>query len=288
MVDAGRAVETDIDAGGSPLPPAPAVDAASATDDADASLPGWKLVWSDEFNGTALDTSVWNATPDGHGGYNQELQYFNGPDTATVAGGQLHIAALTIPAAARDAGGALTCWYGPCQYSSAQLDTIGKFSHQYGRFAARIKIPAGRPFWPAFWMLGNSGGWPGGGEIDVMENVGMTPATVYGTIHGPDTGGAAYAKGGTYKSPSGDLSGDYHVYAVEWSATQIKWYLDDEAYFTVGPSDLDAGDQWVWGQQPFYLLLDLAIGGNWPGDPDGGIPEPSEMTVDWVRVYDPD
>ena len=248
--------------------------------DASRDLPGWTLVWSDEFSGTALDTTIWNATPSGQGGYNHELQYFNGPGNTSVSGGYLHIAATTVTP---DAG--LTCWYGPCRYSSAQLDTSGKFSHQYGRFAARMKIPAGRAFWPAFWMMGKDMGWPACGEIDVMENVGDTPATDYGTIHGPN-GGAAYAIGGTEMNPGGNLANDFHVYAVEWSASKIDWYLDGQKYFTATPSSLDGGDVWAY-VQPFYLLLDLAIGGDWPGDPDGGIPEPSELLVDWVRVYDP-
>jgi beta-glucanase (GH16 family) len=259
---------------------------ATPGDAGDASLPGWTLVWSDEFNGTALDTSVWNATPTGNGGYNQELQYFNAPGTVVVSGGYLHIVALTLNP---DGGAPLSCWYGNCQYASAQLDTSGKFSHQYGRFAARMKIPGGSTaFWPAFWMLGNSPGWPVGGEIDVMENVGDTPAVTYGTIHGPTTADAAFAYGGTNTLASGDLSDDFHVYAVEWSENQILFSIDGQTYFTAAPSGLDAGQEWVWNNGPFYLLLDLAIGGDWPGNPTNGIPEPSELLVDWVRVYDPD
>jgi beta-glucanase (GH16 family) len=270
------------DAGAQATIDAPPHDAShdAATGDGSLNLLGWNLVWSDEFNGIALDTTVWNATPSGQGGYNQELQYFNGPESTSVSGGYLHIAATTLPP---DAG--LTCWYGPCRYNSAQLDTSGKFSHQYGRFAARMKIPAGAAFWPAFWMLGNQMQWPASGEIDVMENVGDTPATDYGTIHGPN-GSAAYAVGGSTKLASGSLSDGFHVYAVEWSAAKIDWYLDNLLYFTATPASLDGGDVWAY-TQPFYLLFDLAIGGDWPGDPDAGIPEPSELLVDWVRVYDP-
>jgi beta-glucanase (GH16 family) len=269
----------EASAGDAPVTDAAANDGSGG--DGSRNLPGWILVWSDEFNGTALDTSIWTATPSGQGGYNQELQCFNGPNNTSVSGGNLHIAATTV---SPDAG--LTCWYGPCRFSSAQLDTLGKYSHQYGRFAARMKIPTGTSFWPAFWMMGINMGWPACGEIDVMENVGKTPATDYGTIHGPNGSAGPYALGGSYVLPGADLSVDFHVYAVEWTASQIQWFLDDQLYFTATPAALDAGDGWPY-VQPFYLLLDLAVGGSWPGDPDGGIPEPSEMLVDWVRVYDP-
>ena len=145
----------------------------------------------------------------------------------------------------------------------------------------------GQGVWPAFWALGvniDQVGWPTCGEIDVMENVGNTPATDYGTLHGPGTGQEANL-GGTTMLSMGALADDFHVYAVEWKQGEVKFYLDDNAYFTGTQADFPG--TWVF-DSPYYLLLNLAIGGSWPGDPDAQTVFPAELLVDWVRVYDPD
>ncbi len=180
----------------------------------------------------------------------------------------------------------LQCYYGPCQYTSARLISAGKAEFAHGRIEARIKVPYGQGLWPAFWMLGNDidrVGWPQSGEIDIMENVGKEPATVHGTIHGPGySGGNGIGAG--YTLPSGKLSDDFHVFAVEWEQGRIRWFIDNTNYFTVTTASIPAGTQWVY-EHPFYLLLNVAVGGGWPGNPDGTTVFPQTMKVDYVRVY---
>ena len=179
-----------------------------------------------------------------------------------------------------------SCWYGPCRYTSARLKTQGRFAQAYGRFAARIRIPRGQGLWPAFWMLGDniaSVGWPGSGEIDVMENIGREPRVVHGTMHGPGYSGAN-GIGGPDTLPQGAFADTFHVYAVEWSPGEIRWMVDDTTYFRTTPGSLPPGTRWVY-DHPFFLLLNVAVGGGWPGDPDTTTTFPQQMVVDWVRVY---
>ena len=180
-----------------------------------------------------------------------------------------------------------SCWYGPCQYTSARLTTMGKFSQQYGRFEARIQLPEGQGVWPAFWLLGEnygSVGWPACGELDIMENIGRTPDSVYGTTHGPGPGTyPSYGLSGAFNSGA-PLADAYHVYATEWDAGSVRFYVDDSLYWTVSPSLLPAGAPWVW-DHPFFVLLNFAVGGSWPGSPDGTTSFPQQMKVDYVRVY---
>jgi len=172
-------------------------------------------------------------------------------------------------------------------YTSARLKTQDKFAQAYGRFEARIKIPSGKGLWSAFWMLGSDirqNGWPGCGEIDIMENIGKEPSTVHGTIHGPRYAGSA-GIGAAYTLMSGKRFADaYHTYAVEWQPELIRWYVDDTLYKTVTKNDLPAGGAWVFNR-PFFLLLNVAVGGDWPGHPDAGAAFPQIMLVDYVRVY---
>ena len=183
--------------------------------------------------------------------------------------------------------------FGGRNYTSARLLTKGKWSWTYGRMEARIKIPRGQGIWPAFWALGaniDSVNWPGCGEIDILENIGKTTeqGKVYGTIHGPQSGGdynGGAGVGGSYTLPGGAvLADDYHVFAVEWTTNQIKWYMDNIQYFTATPASLPGGGTWPFTQPP-YLLLNVADGGNWPGNPDGTTVFPQQMLVDYVRVY---
>jgi beta-glucanase (GH16 family) len=172
------------------------------------------------------------------------------------------------------------------QYTSARLKTLGLFEQKYGRFEARIKIPRGQGMWPAFWMLGNNIGtvdWPDCGEIDIMENIGKEPNKVYGTIHGPGYWGAD-GLGASYTLPSGKFADDFHTFAVEWEPSAIRFYIDGHLYETRTPADLPAGKSWVF-DHPFFILLNVAVGGDWPGNPDRTMIFPQRMLVDYVKVY---
>ncbi|MFE6039551.1 family 16 glycosylhydrolase [Streptomyces sp. NPDC056452] len=240
--------------------------------------------WSDEFNGaagSAPDASKWTLETGGSGNGNNELQYYtNSTQNASLDGnGNLVITAR------KSSGSGLQCWYGACQYTSARLNTARTFTQAYGRYEARIKIPRGQGIWPAFWMLGDnlgSAGWPNSGEIDIMENVGYEPNTVHGTIHGPGYSGGA-GIGASYSLPGGRaFADDFHTFAVDWSPNALVWSVDGQTYQTRTPADLN-GNKWVF-DHPFFIILNLAVGGNWPGSPDGSTAFPQTMTVDYVRV----
>ena len=250
---------------------------------------GWILSWSDEFDGSdgsAVDPTKWNYDVGNgeHGWGNDELEYYtSGTDNAVIRGGSLVITAT-------DAGASkYKCWYGACKYVSARLTTSGKFSQKYGRFEARIKLPRGKGVWPAFWMLGQDFpgvSWPDCGEIDIMENIGSEPGTCHGTTHGP--GPATYVDVGLTGAttlPSGKaLSDDFHVFATEWEPNVVRFSFDGAIYKTVTPKDLPATAKWVW-DHPFFILLNFAVGGSWPGSPDGTTKWPQTMEVDYVRAY---
>jgi endo-1,4-beta-xylanase len=237
------------------------------------------VMWSDEFNaagGTAPDSTKWTYDTGANGWGNNELEnYTNSTDNAYQDGsGNLTIKAI------KNADGT---------YASARMKTQGLFDFQYGRIEARIKIPFGQGIWPAFWMLGNdisTVGWPTSGEIDVMENIGKQPATVYGTVHSLGPGGPPppdASSGGNYTLPAGNLSDAYHIYAVQWSDKSVKFLLDGNVYFEATPDQLPS-TSWVF-QHPFFILLNVAVGGKWPGPPDSTTTFPQTMLVDWVRVY---
>ncbi|MBZ5727099.1 MAG: glycoside hydrolase family 16 protein [Acidobacteriia bacterium] len=252
----------------------PALTAARAAD----SPAGWKLTWHDEFDGARLDAGKWVYVAGGGGFGNHELEsYTSRPQNIHIEGGMLVIKAIKESYTGADgvARG----------FTSARIHTHGKFAQRYGRFEARIRIPYGQGIWPAFWMMGDGGEkWPDRGEIDIMENIGREPGTVHGTVHGPGYSGAE-GIGGPYSLPTGQaFSDDYHVYAVEWEPAAIRWYVDDHRYKTLAPGDLPTGARWVF-DSPFYLLLNLAVGGSWPGNPDETTIFPQAMYVDYVRVY---
>ena len=248
------------------------------------------IVWNDEFSqadGSSPDPTKWGYDIGGGGYGNNELEYYTSrTNNARIQGGQLVIEADQES-------------YGGSSYTSARMLTKGKWSWAYGRMEARIKIPRGQGIWPAFWMLGantDSVGWPTCGEVDIMENIGKTSdqGTDHGTIHGPQTGepsqcGGDYncysGVGGTYTLPGGAaLADNFHIYAVEWTTNQIKWFLDGNQYFTATPASLPSGGTWVF-TQPQFIILNVAVGGNWPGNPDGTTVFPQQMLVDYVRVY---
>jgi beta-glucanase (GH16 family) len=234
---------------------------------------GWDLVWSDEFNGTSVNTSNWSFEVGGGGWGNNELQYYTGGANATVSGGVLTITA-------RRGSGGFSCWYGACQYTSARMITRGKRDFTYGRIEARMALPAGQGLWPAFWTLGTnigSVGWPACGEIDIMEHINSETLT-HGTIHW-DAGGHASYGGSTFV---GDPTA-FHVYAIEWTPAAIKWFVDGVQYHEANiQNSINSTEEF---HRSFFLLLNLAVGGNWPGSPDPGTVFPARLSVDYVRVY---
>lgn len=244
-----------------------------------------KLSWSDEFNGPkgqVPDSSKWKRDIGGDGWGNQELEYYtdSASNAALDGNGNLVITAL------KENPGNYNCWYGKCTYTSARLLTAGKFSQKYGAFEARIKIPKGKGLWPAFWMIGDDigqAGWPQCGEIDIMENVGIKPLEVLGTLHGPGYSGAA-GLSSTYRPPNNEpFSNDFHIYRVDWTDGSIFFSVDGNKYATKTPGDTH-GNKWVF-DHPFYIILNVAVGGQWPTSPDGSTVFPQTMLVDYVRVY---
>lgn len=239
---------------------------------ADQAMPGWTLDWSDEFDGHALDRAKWRFETGGHGFGNNEMQYYTDrPENLRVEQGMLVIEARREQ-------------YGDRDYTSARIKTAGLMERTHGRYEARIKVPRGQGIWPAFWLLGadiKTAGWPRCGEIDIMENIGKEPATVHGTLHGP-----GYSGEHAYGSPStlerGVFADGFHVFAVEWEPQRIRWYRDGILYHTATPERVK-GD-WVF-EHPFFVILNLAVGGYWPGYPDATTALPQRMLVDYVRVY---
>ncbi len=239
---------------------------------------GWTLVWSDEFtqaNGSSPDASKWayDIGTGSSGWGNNEWQYY----TSRTNNVRIENNQLVIEAKAESHMGA--------NYTSARLKTQGKASWTYGRMEARIKLPRGQGIWPAFWMLGTnitSAGWPDCGEIDILENIGREPTIIHGTVHGPGYSGGNSISG-PYSLPGNPVfADDFHVYAVEWTTNQIKWFVDTQPYFSVTPVNLTGS--WVFNA-PEFVILNVAVGGNWPGYPDGTTVFPQRMLVDYVRVY---
>lgn len=264
-------------------------DVAAQTAAAESATREWKLVWSDEFNGpnrSGVDASKWVSETGGGGWGNNELEYYTSRvDNASQQDGNLVIKVLSEKYTGADGVSR--------NYTSARLKTLGKFSQAYGRFEARIKIPRGQGIWPAFWMLGDDidkpasdkSGWPTCGEIDIMENIGKEPGLVHGTIHGPGYSGE-HGIGAPYALPGGQpFADDFHIFAVEWEPNAIRFYVDDHLYTTRTPADLPKGAKWVY-DHPFFLLLNVAVGGYWPGNPDATSTFPQTMLVDYVRVYE--
>jgi beta-glucanase (GH16 family) len=238
----------------------------------------WELTWSDDFNGTAgsaPDNSKWvfDIGTGTNGWGNSELQYYtNRASNIQLDGsGKLVITARSEP-------------FGGSYFTSARIKTKGKFTQAYGRFEARIKTTSGPGIWPAFWMLGaniDTKPWPQCGEIDIMEQRGQQPSITHGTLHGPGySGGNSIGK--AYALTSGRFDTDFHVYAVEWGEDYIDFFVDNYLYQRLKPEDLTG--QWVY-DQPFFILLNVAVGGNFVGFPTTGTLFPQSMYVDYVKVY---
>lgn len=238
----------------------------------------WTLTWSDEFDGQKNqppDPKKWTYDlGQGQNGWgNGEYQtYTNRPENVSLDGqGNLVITALNIP-------------YGGANFSSGRINTRGLFAQKYGRFEARIQTPYGPGIWPAFWMLGENlsqAGWPQCGEIDVLELRGQTPNTVIGSLHGPGySGGGAISR--TYSLINGRFDADFYIYAVEWDEEKIDFFVNDYLYGRITKKDVPG--EWPY-DQPFFMILNVAVGGNFVGFPTNQTPFPQKMTVDYVRVY---
>lgn len=239
----------------------------------------WRLVWGDEFDGApgeSPDPQKWafdiGRGQDGWG--NQELQYYtNRPQNVSMDGeGNLVITALNDN-------------FAGAPFSSARIKTEGLFTQKYGRFEARLRTPYGPGLWPAFWMLGSNietVSWPQCGEIDIMELRGQEPHIVHGSLHGPGySSGAAITK--KYALSDGRFDTEFHVYAIEWDADKIDFFVDDFAYQRIERAQTPG--PWVY-DQPFFILLNVAVGGTFVGFPTPATPFPQRMIVDYVRVYE--
>jgi beta-glucanase (GH16 family) len=238
----------------------------------------WTLTWSDEFNGaagTVPDNAKWtfDIGTGSNGWGNSELQYYTNRSSNIQQDGKGN---LIITARSESFSGS--------GFTSARIKTKGLFSQAYGRFEARIKTPSGPGIWPAFWMLGDNidtKPWPQCGEIDIMEQRGQQPSITHGTLHGPGySGGNSIGK--SYALTNGRFDNNYHLYAVEWGEGYIDFFVDSFLYQRLTPSDLTG--EWVYNQ-PFFIILNVAVGGNFVGFPTAGTPFPQSMTVDYVRVF---
>jgi len=239
-----------------------------------------KLVLQDEFDteGTP-DAAIWNydigrgSNDDGWGGSNQELQYYtNRTENVKVENGFLLITAQEES-------------FEGAAYTSARLTTKGKFEQSYGRFEARIRLPYGQGMWPAFWMLGadiDTNPWPACGEIDIMENAGSRPTEVSGAVHGPGySGGTPILK--KYNLENDRFDTGFHIFGIEWGPEYINYYVDDVLYNQITPDDVTG--EWVFDNGPFFIIINLAVGGLFDGPPNAETVFPQTMVVDYVRVY---
>jgi len=242
---------------------------------------GWRLVWNDEFKGPSIDSGKWEFEVNGRGGGNNELQYYTDRiENAFIENGALVLQALKEQYTGTD---------GTRSYTSARIKTKNKGDWKYGRFDIRARLPFGQGVWPAIWMMPTDavyGSWPASGEIDIMEELGHEPNKVYQTLHFGGVG-AHSQTGGSYVLQSDDFSRDFHLFTLEWDSTAIRWFVDNnivqikkvDSWYTTAdqrPAPFD---------QRFYLILNLAVGGNWPKSPDAGTTFPQRLTVDYVRVF---
>lgn len=230
----------------------------------------WKLVWQDEFNSRYLDRNNWTADVDDWGGGNQELQYYTERNrNAYVENGLLNIVGRKEAYLTRD-------------YTSARLNSTRSWT--YGRFEVKAKLPEGQGIWPAIWLHSANepyGPWPASGEIDIMEMLGHEPNVIYGSLHhGLPWPHDEEKQGKTILTSQG-----FHVFALEWDIDEIRWYVDDVHYFTVDSWYTSGGNYPAPFDKPFYIILNLAIGGTWPGDPDETTSFPQKLLIDYVRVY---
>lgn len=246
-----------------------------STDEKQTVVTKTQLVMSEEFDvDGAPKTALWsyNLGTGNNGWGNNELQYYtDASQNIKVEGGMLKITAIKES-------------YMGSEYTSARILTKGRFEQKYGRFEARIKMPWGKGLWPAFWMLGANSDtviWPQCGEIDIMEYLGSKPTSMFGTVHGPGySGGNAISK--NYALINDRFDNDFHVFGIEWGENYINYYVDNKLYNQITPKNVPG--EWVFNQ-PFYIILNMAVGGNFPGSPNAETVFPQTMTIDYVRVY---
>ncbi len=234
-----------------------------------------QIVLQDEFDANgAPNPSIWNYNigTGSNGWGNNELQYYSDrPQNIKVEDGMLKITAVKES-------------FMGSAYTSARILTKGKFDNKYGRYEARIKVPLGKGLWPAFWLLGSNSDtviWPQCGEIDIMEYLGSNPTSIFGTVHGPGYSGAnAISK--NFVLTNNRFDNDFHIFGIEWGENFVNYYVDDVLYNQITPKDVKG--EWVFNQ-PFYIILNMAVGGNFPGTPNAETVFPQTMIVDYVRVY---
>ncbi|MEZ4796209.1 MAG: glycoside hydrolase family 16 protein [Flavobacteriaceae bacterium] len=237
------------------------------------------LVMSDEFDSGSINTSMWsfdigNGSDIGLPGWgNNELQYYTDrPENISIEDGMLKITALAEQ-------------YNGSSFTSARIKSKDLFEQKYGRFEAKIQLPWGQGLWPAFWLLGSNSDeviWPACGEIDIMENRGSEPTIINGTVHGPGySAGESITK--SYNLENDRFDTGFHVFGIEWGEGYINFYVDDVLYNQITPNNVPG--EWVFDDQPFYIIMNVAVGGNYGGPPNENTVFPQNMLVDYVRVY---
>ena len=239
----------------------------------------WVLVWSDEFQGNSLDLSKWEYIEDARGGGNKELQYYV-TNNVVVNDGMLKIEARKEKYSGPE---------GTREYTSSRIRTKGKGDWMQGRFEVRAKLPQGKGLWPAIWMRPTTqeryGGWPASGEIDIVELLGHQPKRIHATLHYTDEANKHISSGHDFVLTTGTFAESFHVFRLDWGPTGMRWYVDGKSYH--------AATKWSSGTKPFpapfdekfHLILNVAVGGRWPGNPNERTEFPQAMLVDYVRVY---
>lgn len=248
----------------------------------DLNLPGWTLVWNDEFDQSAIDLGKWEHEVNAQGGGNNELQYYTArPENSYIDDGKLVIKAIKETYTGPE---------GTREYTSARMRTPNKGDWLYGRFDIMAKLPKGQGLWPAIWMLPTDwayGGWAASGEIDIMELLGHQPQVVYGTLHYGGQWPNNVHTGTSYMLPAGTgtFNDAFHLFTLEWDTTEFRWYVDGKHYQTQTTWHTTNGTYPAPFDKRFHLILNVAVGGNWPGNPDPGTVFPQTMVVEYVRVY---
>lgn len=236
-----------------------------------ATYPGYSLKWSDEFDGDILDKNSWNYETGANGWGNNELENYTSNSNNSFISNHKYL----VIEARKDGN----------DYTSARVQTMGKKEFTYGRVDIRAKLPKGQGVWPALWMLGSNIGttpWPACGEIDIMELLGHEPNKVYGTMHWGNAGEGSTHIGDDYSLPNGNFSEKFHVFSLVWDSTKIEWLVDDQKYFTGTKEQVNGNYPF---DKPFFFILNVAVGGNWPGNPDANTTFPQRMIVDYIRVF---
>ena len=247
-------------------------------------------MWADEFDGPAggrIDTTKWHydrgdGCQSGNCGWgNQEKEWYASASENVSLNGQGQLKIVARPAAA-----GLTCYYGACRYTSAKITTRGTLDVAPGRVEARIKLPAGQGLWPAFWLLGTdigAVGWPQCGELDIMENHGSNMTSTSSAMHGPGySGNTPFVH--SYQLAGASFADDFHTFAVEWDSTRVAFFVDGKQHYVIPRADVESHGNWAF-DHPFFIILNLAVGGTFDGDPRSDAILPATMLVDYVRVY---